>query len=198
MVEYMETEEFIVDFFNKNRRALHAVFDSYFEQLYVFSYKLTDNEQEAEDIAIKSITNLFSRSDSFVELSNISAFLYRSARNASIDYLRKVKSRPTQSQERFYQLVDQDMNLENAQIHGRQMKELYTGLGKLPERCREVLELIYLEGLKYHEVADRLGISINSVKTQRRIGIQKLQTYLSDKNLIALLLFQAAALHCSN
>ena len=198
MVVYMDTEEFMVDFLNKTRRAQHAVFDSYFEQLYVFSYKLTDNEQEAENIAIKSITNLFSRSDSFVALSHISAFLYTSVRNRSIDYLRKVKARPTQSQERFYQLVDQDMDLENAQIHGQQMKELYTGMGKLPERCREVLELIYLESLKYHEVTDRLGISINSVKTQRRIGIQKLQTFLSDKNLIALLFFQAAILHCSN
>lgn len=54
----------------------------------------------------------------------------------------------------------------------------------MPQRCREVFELSYLEGLKVSQVAERLNISEETVKTQRLIARKHLQKTL--KNLFAL------------
>ena len=186
-VDYLETKEFLHAFLNKDKKAFDALFEGYFERLYVFSFNLIGNEQEAEDIAIEVLTRLFRLSDQFRGLSNITAFLYISVRNRSLDYLRMVKRQTTKRQKEFYRLANEDPNLENTKIHGEQMKALYAAIEQLPEECRKVVELIYLEGLKYQEVAGRLGISINSVKTQRRIGLIKLQAILIGKNLMAFL-----------
>jgi RNA polymerase sigma factor (sigma-70 family) len=192
MTDYLETEEFLLAFLNKDKKAFDALFEGYFERLYVFSFNIIGNEPEAEDIAIKSLTQLFALYERFHGLNHIIAFLYISVRNRSIDYLRLAKRQSTMRQEEFRRLVDEDIDLENVRIHGEQMKALYAAIEQLPEECRKVVELIYFEGLKYQEVADRLGISINSVKTQRRIGLIKLQAVLTDKNLITLLVLPMA------
>lgn len=46
----------------------------------------------------------------------------------------------------------------------------------LPEAAREIFLLATMEGLKYSEIAERKGISINTVKTQLRIARKKLRS----------------------
>ena len=56
MTDYLKTEEFLNAFLNKDKKTFDALFEGYFERLYVFSFNLTGNEQEAEDIAIEALT----------------------------------------------------------------------------------------------------------------------------------------------
>ena len=64
-------------------------------------------------------------------------------------------------------------------------------LGSLPEKCREIFILACIEGLKYKEVAERLDVSVNTVKTQLKSAYSKLRTEFNEKDLeiIALLIF---------
>ena len=61
----------------------------------------------------------------------------------------------------------------------------------LPEKCREIFILACIEGLKYKEVAERLDVSVNTVKTQLKSAYSKLRTEFNEKDLeiIALLIF---------
>ena len=66
------------------------------------------------------------------------------------------------------------------------MKILEESIKELPGDYKRVLELIYFEGLKYREVAEKLDLSIETVKTQRRRAIGKLRKTLSEKQLFTL------------
>jgi RNA polymerase sigma-70 factor (ECF subfamily) len=57
----------------------------------------------------------------------------------------------------------------------------------LPEGCRTVLKLAFFEGLKNEQIALELGISINTVKTQKQRALQLLRLKLSDKAYLLLL-----------
>ena len=64
-------------------------------------------------------------------------------------------------------------------------------LDELPEKCREIFILACVEGLKYREVAERLDVSVNTVKTQVKSAYAKLRFDfdLKEREYIVILLF---------
>lgn len=165
-------------------QAFTYVYNTYFERLYVFAVNLIHDKAESEDIVIKAFTKLFARHAHFQVLPQVRSFLYITVRNACLDHI-KYAQRLTERQNKYRSMVLEDQELENAQLTGEVMASLYASLEKLPDECRRVLEMIYIDGLKYREVAERLEISIETVKSQRKYAIDKLRKSLSDKHLLA-------------
>ena len=58
-------------------------------------------------------------------------------------------------------------------------EELYARLQELmaalPDKCREIFTLGCVEGMSYREIAEQLGISVNTVKTQVKIAYKKIK-----------------------
>jgi RNA polymerase sigma-70 factor (ECF subfamily) len=182
----LEAVEFLRDFLRKDKNAIDAFFDTYWGRIYAFAYQLTMDEAEAEDIAIKSFTVVFTSARTFSTLDHVRAFLYVTVRNASFNYL-KSRQRLTNRQQKYMALVEEDMNLENAQLEGEVMEALYAAVNKLPEDWAVVLRLLYFEGLKYQEVADCLGLSIDTIKARRKAGLKRLREFMSESQLIAVM-----------
>ena len=63
-------------------------------------------------------------------------------------------------------------------------------MDRLPERCRKIFIMSCVDGLKYKEIAVRMGITENTIKTQIKLGYKKLrdEMNLSDSELSVLLL----------
>jgi len=157
-----------------NPQTFTSVYNTYFERLYVFAMNMIDDQGESEDIVIKAFTKLFERHAHFSALPQIRSFLYITVRHSCLDYL-KYAQRLTERQKRFQQMAVLDQDTDNAQIAGEVLAALYASLENLPQESRKVLELIYIDGLKYREVAERLGISLETVKSQRKYAIDKLK-----------------------
>lgn len=64
-------------------------------------------------------------------------------------------------------------------------------MDSLPEKCREILYWLVWRGLKYREVAERLDVSVNTVKTQVKSAYAKLRFDfdLKEREYIVILLF---------
>lgn len=182
----LEGAEFLRDFLRKDKRAMDTFFDAYWGRIYAFAYQLTMDELEAEDIAIKGFMVIFTSERAFPSLDQVRAFLYVTVRNASFNYL-KSKQRLTLRHQKYIALVEADINLENAQLEGEVMEALYAAVNKLPEDWSVVLRLLYFEGLKYQEVADSLGVSIETVKVRRRAGLNRLRELMSEKQLLVVI-----------
>ena len=84
-------------------------------------------------------------------------------RNRCLDHLRK-KGIPTESLKPYdtYGIIDDDDAQERSQTEAR----LWTAIDSLPEKCREVFILSKRDGLKYEEIAEELGLSVNTVRNQ--------------------------------
>ena len=57
-------------------------------------------------------------------------------------------------------------------------RKLYAEIARLPEQCRKVFEQIVLKDMKYKEVADFLGLSVNTVKTHFARALKQLRSSL--------------------
>lgn len=78
---------------------------------------------------------------------------------------------------------------EEAEDEGEKIVRLREKMKELPEKQREVLTLCFMQGKSYQEVADGLGVSVNTVKTHIKRGLKFLRDELQDDALLLLLAF---------
>ena len=71
----------------------------------------------------------------------------------------------------------------------KEIELLYQTIDKLPEKCRKVFLMACLNDKTYQEVADELGTSINTVKTQMKTALKFLRENLQEELFFTLLLF---------
>ena len=84
-------------------------------------------------------------------------------RNRCLDHIRK-KTIPTESLKPYdtYSIIEDDDAQERSQTEAR----IWTAIDNLPEKCREVFIMSKRDGLKYEEIAEELGLSVNTVRNQ--------------------------------
>lgn len=97
--------------------------------------------------------------------------------NQLVSQLRKAKREIVVSTEHLPDLPDEAV-LTNQDFYA----ELYRAIQKIPEQRRKILELAVFDSLSYKEIAARLNISVNTVKTQMGRAYQFLKEDLDPKN----------------
>lgn len=58
------------------------------------------------------------------------------------------------------------------------IERVYEKINSLPQKCRQIINMCYLQGMARHKVAEELNISIDTVNTQCRIAINKLKPFI--------------------
>lgn len=158
-----------------------ALFRTHFRALCHFAYQLLRDEALSKDVVQDSFVSYWNRRDEIsAHPSAIKNFLYTSVRNASLNALRH--SRVVHAY-RDRQEADPvgDAQIEGALIRSEVLAHIYQAIESLPEACRRISRMGYLEGLKNREIAERLGVSINTVKSQKKRGLELLRLRLDPK-----------------
>jgi RNA polymerase sigma-70 factor (ECF subfamily) len=168
--------------------ALHSLVQQFYNPLTLFADRLLKDRAAAEDIVGESFIKLWNKKNDFETVQNIKAFLYITVRNASLNYLKQAKRDSLSKQQLAYLQSEKEEFVLNAMIRAEVLKEILQEIDKLPEQCGKVLKLGYLEGLKNHEIAEMLHISVHTVKNQKARAIQLLKIKLRDRDLMGLLL----------
>ena len=117
----------------------------------------------AEDIVQESYTALWEKLQDGAQVLNRKSFLDMMVRNRCLDHIRK-KTIPTESLKPYdtYGIIEDDDAQERSQTEAR----IWTAIDNLPEKCREVFIMSKRDGLKYEEIAEELGLSVNTVRNQ--------------------------------
>jgi RNA polymerase sigma-70 factor (ECF subfamily) len=93
-------------------------------------------------------------------------YLFIVARNVAIDMLRRRQTNVHEPISDFtaMPILDETPGIADFLDRRQRIEVLIEAIASLPERCREVVMLRHLDGLAYKEIAERLGISPNTVK----------------------------------
>jgi RNA polymerase sigma factor (sigma-70 family) len=119
-------------------------------------------------------------------LAHPKAFLFTTARNAAIDLFRRRNRQPQEALEEIIELPLLETSAGVVEtMERRQRREALTeALHALPERCREVMLLRYLDGLSGREIAARLGISLGTVKGHLFKGVRDCARFFEARGLV--------------
>jgi RNA polymerase sigma factor (sigma-70 family) len=114
------------------------------------------------------------------------AFLFTAARNAAFDLFRRRRASPTEAVTDHTELTALAEQPDAAeQVDQRyELEVLADAVRALPDRCRQVLMLRYLDGLAYKEIADQLGISPETVKVHMAKGMRRCAAFFAERGLL--------------
>src|SRR4051812_17685683 len=87
----MNEDQILLQFQKGDQLAFKAVYEKFYESVYRFTKRLTEDTHEGENIALDLFVKLWERRENFETLQNIKAFLFISARNACLNFLKARK-----------------------------------------------------------------------------------------------------------
>lgn len=139
-----------------------------------FSRRLSERA-EVEDLVHEVLTRLL-RSASLSTLENQRSYVFQTAHRVLIDWLRKRGTHHTRDHQSFDPEAhgSEDFATDRVLLGREELKRAMAILHELPERTRSVFLLRRLEGMRYAEIASRLGVSVSTVEKQMCVALQHL------------------------
>jgi RNA polymerase sigma factor (sigma-70 family) len=159
--------------------------------LYNFAYRLTLDEDDANDLVQETYMKAYRFFDSYEQGTNAKAWLFRILKNSFINDFRKKSKQPSkidyQEVESFYNSDDVDENITTdlrvETIQDMIGDEVANALNSLAVDFRTIIILCDLEGFTYEEMAKILDIPIGTVRSRlhraRNLLKDKLKKYAS-------------------
>jgi len=170
---------------------LKTLFGRYYDRLVFFAWQIIKDKQQAEDIAQDAFIAYWRQRDKIADHPTaIKNFLYSCVKNASLDLIRHLQV-VDQFQATLPCIEQGESYIIEAIISSEIIADVHAALEALPPHLRQLSKLSFLEGKKNHEVAEELGMSINTVKKQKQRALEILKLNLNPETLTLLLAFGA-------
>jgi RNA polymerase sigma factor (sigma-70 family) len=157
-------------------RAQFRLYNQYSKAMYNLAYRMMNNREDAEDILQEAFLECFRKIGSFRFESTFGAWLKSILVNRCINQLRKKKVELVFYETLPVNLIEEDPETEY------ETEKVFRGIGKLPDGYRIVITLYLLEGYDHTEIAQILGISESTSKSQYSRAKDKLRSIMSKNN----------------
>jgi len=168
---------------NGNEKAIRKLYDHYYRPLCYFNKSLINYIEEAEDISTETFLKLLQKKDDFDTLSDIKSFLFVTARNACLDFLRKEKRHKKAHDEISFLAEFDEQFGDNEMIVAKVLQTIYAEIENLPKQCGDVFKSIFIEGKSTAEIADEMQISPQTVLNQKSKALRKIRLVLEQENI---------------
>ena len=182
---YEELEGIWVRIQGKEQSAMADLYDAIAKPMFSLSLKILNDRWEAEEVVQDVFSSLWNKPTSFSpDKGKLSSWVFTLTRNKSIDRYRSRKRRKdtttledaTLENRPDSKAVDSVDKAIEADEHGA----LHRAFEELPSEQRTVLEYSYFKGLSHSEIATLTTLSLGTVKSRIRLGLNRLRSILPD------------------
>ena len=179
-----------------DEKAFERVFKNHFTGLCLFAEHFLKDSHHAEEIVEDLFCNLWENCKTIDIAVSLKAYLYKSVYYQCLKFIRHQKVEKKYKDNQGYFLADNQLNDINSQAYpvaNLIVKELEdkieAEINLLPPQCKEIFCLSRFDNLSYAEIAEKLNLSVNTVKTQMSRALQKLRDELKDYLAVLALVF---------
>lgn len=163
-----------------NEDSFRFLYDQYHTPIYYYSLRFLYQEELAEEVTADVFIQIWKKRAVINTEGTILPFLYKLAKDISINYLKKIASSERLKQEYIeHYLMFKEDNQEDKLIQLEEWANLLAQIELLPPKRREILKLRYKEGLDYKSIGQKLKISPHTVKVQL-VKARKFLKYKTD------------------
>jgi RNA polymerase sigma-70 factor (ECF subfamily) len=155
---------------SKKRRSsgLHLSIDYYWNEVYGFMLKRTENETSAEDITIETFSKAFDKIASYnpefsltlgllVSLKNVYRFIAQKEIESFVEITDK-------EDQKAYNIADTTPSKEDELITEQNLSQLLRYIKELKPHYQEVIQLRYFQEMSYQEIANKIDEPLSNVK----------------------------------
>lgn len=165
----MEINQHITNAKKGDQVAFTYLLDHYWNEVYGFMLKRTENETDSEDIAIETFSKAFDKIATYNPEFQFNTWLIAIAKNVHIDLLRKKKSSifieiTDEEDYQAYNIADSSPSAEDELITVQNLSQLLQFIKELKPHYQEVIQLRYFQEMSYQEIAEQLEEPLSNVK----------------------------------
>lgn len=144
-------------------KARYELYQLYSKAMFNVCYRMMNNREEAEDMLQEAFTQAFMKLDTFRYESNFGAWLKRIVINTCINTINKKKLELTYCEEIYDREIPEEPDQEEVQLT---VANVAKAMEKLPKGGRMIFSLYLLEGYDHVEIAQIMGITESTSKSQ--------------------------------
>lgn len=173
------TDEILIAAIGKDDyTSYNKLFVRYYSRLCYYVYRILMDKEDAEDVVQELFFTLWNNRKKIEIGENVSSYLYRMAKNLALNHIRTETNYRTALENR----EESPSYYEESPLESEEFRiALNNCINRLPDRCKEVLLLHRVKGLKQKEIADQLSISVKTIKNQIWSSLQRLKKCLELK-----------------
>jgi RNA polymerase sigma-70 factor, ECF subfamily len=168
--------------------ALSALYDRYARMVYAIADRSLRSPEESEEIVLDVFAQVWRIADRYDSTkSRADTWLFMLTRSRVLDRLRQLQRRTPASGQMLdiaeIQTPASGVDPVEAAVLSERREQVTTVLRQLPTEQQLVLELAYYQGLTHREIAAQTSLSLGTVKTRIRLGLNKLRSALAGLDL---------------
>ena len=175
-----------------DEKALTIAYELYNKLIYVLSYRYLMDEERAKDVVQYVFVKLWEyRAELNIGIS-LKNFLFTMAKNYILNLIRNENTALEKQYEIAQQVLGYEDDLVEKLERREQMSLFYQALAKLPEQKKRICVMKIREEMSNKEIAERLNVSINTVKTHYAEALKLLRRELLKLLMIIIILMLSA------
>lgn len=174
----MDLNETLKGVRRKDRKAQKALYEAYAPVLMAIGIRYMKDVHLAEDMVAEAFIKIFTKIRSYKDEGSFEGWMKRIMINECLMQLRK-----NQRQYMYVPVEQAEIEIDPVALDELGEAEILKVVSELPEGYRTVFNLYVIEGYKHREIAEILGISIHTSKSQLIMAKRRLQEIIK-KNII--------------
>lgn len=178
---------------NSEWELVEQLFRSYYKVLRAYAFRLTNDQDVAEDIVQDVFVAICNKRETINNDSGVKNYLFRSVYNKALNYLTSKKQTNEESLDQTISRLDlmqsADSNHENIFLMKELQKEIDSYLERQPVQMRKIFILSRYHGLKVKEVAQELELSPKTVEKYLAKVLREVWEHLRQQELLTMALF---------
>ncbi|WP_158618220.1 RNA polymerase sigma factor [Chitinophaga lutea] len=171
------TDQIVVRCRKGDVRAFRELYEAYSRAMYNICLRMTGHAADAEDVLQEAFVQVFKNLEKLTSDSSLTAWIKRIVVNHCLSYLRKKKV--------YFEEVGEMDAAEEAVVdegaYAFTVSAVKEAIGQLPDGYRTVLNLYIFEEYSHREIAEMLGISESTAKTQFMRAKEKVRQLVKVK-----------------
>jgi RNA polymerase sigma-70 factor (family 1) len=175
-------DDTILAFRQGDMAAFDAIYLKYRKPIITFCKYMVPLD-DAEDITSDVFVRLWRSREQWYTINNVKAFLYVSARNGCLDFLKTQKRKSVREQKVAGILEQEQTYILRSEIESDLISLIKAEIDSLPGHCRTVFTMSYFDGYENAEIAKKLSISDKTVRNLKSIALNTIRKNLQNKGL---------------
>ena len=191
MPDQDQDKELFARICQKDQLAFEQLYRIHYRRLLVLAYQYVKNEETAEEIVNDVLLKIWMEAPRLNIAQALRPYLSRSVVNRSLNVIRQENRQAAKFNQYQVNALIPDGDEDEAAVLEEQLLQLEKALEGLPPQCKKILLMSKFEKCKQQEIADRLNVSIKTVKNQLTIAYEKIRKATSGNMAFSIILFIA-------